>query len=351
MKKFASFVLLSLLASSASLSSQEILILGIGGDLHSVDPNSGDATFIGLTGLQMYFWPSMAIDSQGRLFAAYGRDDVGYGIYEINPNTGHATFVVQTNLGGPASMAFGPGDVLYVGNDRTAPTIPHKFDLYTLDLSTGVDTFIGAIGATNVLAMNYSQGTLWGYAGIKGLIQIDPATGASTDVNPNFTGPQNATVSFCFDEEGAIYYIDGVLWMLDSETGVASAVNYASPFGFWGEAVFIDGPTPHFSLWLSGVTDGSMSIKLAGATPFGQIAVAFAQGTGGPTAIPAGHLCAGTALDLNAGMRIQSIVTADSEGKAAIGPQFVPAAALGLVRLQAIDLTTCETSNRVIVSY
>lgn len=51
----------------------------------------------------------MAMDSQGRIYGAYGRDFAPYAIYEIDPNTGLATFVVQTYFIGIRAMGFGPG--------------------------------------------------------------------------------------------------------------------------------------------------------------------------------------------------------------------------------------------------
>jgi hypothetical protein len=339
------------LALSTVASGQDILILGLNGDLNSVNPNSGQITYIGSTGAHTYFWSAMAQDSQGRLFASTGDWIVGYSIYEIDPQTGLGTFVVQTTLFGIGCMAFDSNDVLYVGNDRTFPLSTSPYDLYTLDLATGNASFIGDTGIHNMLAIDFYDGTLYGYPASLGLSTIDTNTGIATDVNPSHRGSLGSTVSMCFDDEGSLYYIDHALWMMDSETGVASAVDWADPFGFWAEAVFVEGATAKFSLWLSGTSGGQVGVKIAGATPGGQVGVAWAKGGGGPTPIPAGFPCAGVMMNLNSTMSLLGVATADATGKAMIGPQFVPSSAVGTIRVQAIDLTTCEVSNRVILAY
>jgi hypothetical protein len=45
------------------------------------------------------------------------------------------------------------------------------------------------------------------------------------------------------------------------------------------------------------------------------------------------------------------VLRADAQGRAQAGPAFVPAGAAGLVRLQAVDLATCRSSNLAQVIY
>lgn len=344
-------ILTSTVLLVAPAMAQEIKLLGLGGDLWSVDVRNGDLTFIGLTGFHTHFWNSMAMDSQGRLFGAYGRDFVTYAIYEIDPQTGLATFVVQTNFIGIRAMAFDDNDVLYISNERDAPLSLSPSDIHTLDLSTGATTLIGETGVFKLHTLDFSSGILWGYAYDFGLVQIDLNTGHASDVNPNFFGPWNATSSMCFNDDGALYFLDTYLWMFDTQTAAASLASPLSLFGYWADAAFIEGPTPTFSLWLAGTTGGPVGVKVSGATPGGIIAIAWAPGVGGPTPIPSGFPCSGIEMNLNPNMQLLGTITADSQGKGLIGPQFVPAAAIGLIRLQAIDLTTCATSNRVTVAY
>jgi len=339
------------LALVNNVSAQEIKTLGLNGDLWSVDIRNGELTFLGLTGQHTHFWNSMAMDSQGRLYGAYGRYFAPYAIYEIDPQTGFATFVVQTSFIGIRAMAFDDNDVLYISNERDAPISFSPTDLHTLDLATGATTLIGDTGVFVLHTMEFSNGTLWGYAFDKGLIQLDTITGQATDVNSNIWGPWNATSSMCFNDEGALYFLDTYLWMFDSQTAGASLVNSLSLFGFWADAVFVEGPMPAFSLWLAGTTDGPMGVNFSGATPNGPVAIAWAKGDGGPTPIPSGFSCSGVAMDLNPNMQLLGTLAADNLGQGTFGPNFVPASALGQIRVQAIDLFTCATSNRVIVAY
>jgi hypothetical protein len=44
-------------------------------------------------------------------------------------------------------------------------------------------------------------------------------------------------------------------------------------------------------------------------------------------------------------MQLAAVAQADAQGHARLGPVQVPAAAAGLIRLQALDLTACRASN------
>ncbi len=203
---------------------QEILVLDGGGSLYSVDPSSGHSAAIGSTGHHTLYWTGLSQDSQGRLFSAYGDDWLGYGIYEVNPTDGNASRVTDTVFTGIGSMAFGPGDVLYIVNDPIWPLYGGTYDLFSLDLNTGVETFIGNTGMTNLLALDFRGGDLYGFEIPLGLVKIDISTGIATDVNANFRGPIGVTASMCFDDNGALYYIDHALWMMDKGSGIYNPV-------------------------------------------------------------------------------------------------------------------------------
>ncbi len=96
-----------------------------------------------------------------------------------------------------------------------------------------------------------------------------------------------------------------------------------------------------------------MGAKMTGATPNSQVMLMWANGDGGPTPIPNGLPCAGTMMDLNFNMGKVSIVNTDANGAATVGPgpRRVPAAAAGLVWLQAVDLSNCNTSNRILLRH
>jgi len=293
----------------------------------------------------------MAMDSQGRIFASYGEWSNAYEIYEINPSNGQATFVSQTNLFGLSALAFDDNDLLFALNDRTAPHSGSPMDLYSVDLFSGATTLVGDTGIRNSLAMDFYNGSLYCFNPYNGLHKVDSTTGIATDVNTLFRGPIGSTASMCFSDSGTLYHLDGGLWMVDKETGTFSLNDTLSPFGFWAEAVFVEGPTNPLSLWLAGRTDGPIRVKVSGATPGGRIAFAWSQGLGGPTPVPSGFSCAGVEMDLAANMQMVAVATADSNGEATLGPQWVPTSAIQNYRIQAIDLATCETSNKVVVYF
>ncbi len=346
-------ILIAVTLATPQGNAQEIKILDIVGNLYSMDVKTAETQFIGSTNPLPFFWSAMAVDSQGRMFAANGRFDAGYDIYQINPNTGQETLVLQTNFFDISSMAFGPGDVLYLINDRDAPWIYSPNDLYTLDLTSGVSTFLGELGVTQVHGLDFRGAELFGYSFDSGLVSISTLSGLATDVNLSASGPHSSSISFCVSDNGALFFVDTYLWMLDAETGIHSLVSPTTPPGLWTGAAFLEGPIDPFALWVGGETDGPMTVHLSGASPNANIAIAWERGGGfaGRTAIPAGFPCAGTLVDLTSGMQLLTVLTANASGEASTPPQFVPAGARRTVHLQAIDLSTCETSNRILIAY
>ena len=360
MTTYCSQTIRSLALSSIALFSlsplgtgQEIFVLGGNGDLHSVDPSSGISTFIGDTGHHNYFWNGLSQDQNGRIVAAYGNFVDAYWIYEIDPLTGAASPIIQTPFYGVEALSFGPNGELFVVNDPKGPTFGGIHDLYSVDLATGVISLIGSTGLFEIKALDYFDGGLFGFDIHTGVVSIDLSTGIATDLNPNFRGPLGATASMCFDDHGALYYIDHAIWMMDKGSGIYNPVNWVDIFGFWGEAEFIEGPTPHFSLWLDGTGGNYMGAKMTGATPNSQVMLMWAKDEGGPSPIPNGLPCAGTMMDLNSNLGKISIADTDANGAATVGPgpRRVPVAAKGRIWLQAIDLATCQTSNRILLKH
>lgn len=302
-----------------------------------------------MTGHHDYFWNGLSEDSNGKVFSTYGNDVVGYSFYEIDLVTGAATHILSTSLYWIEAIAFGPNDELFVIHDPFASMAGGIHDLYLVDLASGSATLIGSTGKEGIKALEYFDETLYGYDTTAGLVTIDTTTGLATDVNDKLRGPLGATVSMCFDSNGALYYVDQALWMMDRGSGIANPVNLIHPFGYWGEAIFREGPTPHFSLWLDGTLGHYMVAKMTGATPNSQVMLMWAKDRGGPSPIPNGLPCAGTMMNLNSNLGKVAITQADANGDAMIGPgpRRVPAAADGLIWLQAIDLSNCNKSNRI----
>jgi len=325
--------------------------MDIGGNLHSIDIKSGESSYIGSTGQTHYYWSAMAIDSQGRVFASFGTYSAAFLIYEINPSTGRGISSIQTNLFGISGLAFDDNDVLYAINDRDAPLSTRYMDLYQIDLTTGGTTLIGYTGIRNALALDFYDGSLWTYNLGKGLQKIDPVSGIGSDVSPWIVGPIGSTISLCINDAGTMYYVDGGLWMVDRDKGSFSLVRAIYPFGWWAEAVFVEGPDPPQSLWLAGQSEGPVGVKVRGVTPGGNVAFLWSEGLGGPSYLPAGSLCPGVELRIAPNYRLATITTANAQGETGIPPMYLPASARRSFRIQAIDLTTCEITNPVMVIF
>ena len=349
-------VSLFLFVSHASLPAQEIIGQArLGGSLYSIDPTSGDSTFIAsppfAPGL---IWTGLAYDINNILYSTNGDDIHGWDVFMINPDTAQTTLVAHVDINNINCMAFDSNNTLYFLNKRDYPLSISEYDLYTLDLATGIPTFIGYTGieGLDMLTMDFHDDVLYVHPYSLGLSTVDTNTGLVTELNPAHDGITfSLTGALCFDDLGTLYYLDTLLWLMDPESATASIVDWVPPFPLWGECVFREGPTPNFSLTLSGFTGSPMKVKIAGATPFGQVAILAANGSGGPTTIPAGFPCAGVDLHLNSGLRLLGIGTADQDGYVTLGPDMMPAGARGNLRIQAVDLSSCDITNKVIVTF
>jgi hypothetical protein len=292
----------------------------------------------------------MARDQNGRIYSAYGRYDHPYEIYLIDPVTATPALQCTTSLSGITGLAFDELDRLYALSERT-PGTSSEFDLYQVDLATGQTTLIGDTQLTNCGTLTYGGGSLWTFDGFThGLVRIDPATAVATDVNPGFLGPADWD-SLVMTPEGVLYQLNSGLWVQDVQTGVPSLVAEAPYFGIFGGAEYLPGPAPPFALGTLGQTGGPMGAQAWGATPGGDVVLLAALGPAGVAQIPAGRPCAGATLDLNATYRAAAVLRADAQGHALAGPFRAPAAVAGSLRLQALDLTTCTTSNLARVIY
>jgi hypothetical protein len=353
LSKFAGAVGVLLLSLATDACGQKVYILGGNGDLRSIDPSSGVSIYIGDTGFHDYFWNGLSQDQNGRFVAAYGDFVDKYWIYEIDPTTGSGTPLVPTPFYGVESLSFGGNGELFVINDPKGPSNGGIHDLYTVDLATGSVNLIGSTGLYEIKALDFHNGILFGFDVNIGLVTIDTTTGVATDVNPNFRGSLGFTGSMCFDANGALYYIDHAIKMMDKDSGIYNPVRRVDIFGYWGEAEFMEGPAPHFSLWLDGTAGNYMGAKMTGATPNSQVMLMWAKDEGGPSAIPNGLPCAGTMMDLNFNLGKVSIADTDANGAATVGPgpRRMPAAAKGRIWLQAVDLATCQTSNRILLKH
>ncbi len=138
---------------------------------------------------------------------------------------------------------------------------------------------------------------------------------------------------------------ENVLTMLDvnvfendrwaTEDGAQYSANVATWLGYGGG----------LGLSFRGDCPGQMTFSISGATPSRAVAVVYGAGDG-PTTVPGGFPCAGTMLEVGGpGLAYQQF-TADASGNVTVTTN-VPAGACGSLRIQALDVASCATSNVV----
>ncbi|NOG55242.1 MAG: hypothetical protein HND57_13115 [Planctomycetes bacterium] len=125
----------------------------------------------------------------------------------------------------------------------------------------------------------------------------------------------------------------GAIW--DDDNGIDSGSSYIFDLNC--------GPT----LSTLGSCPGNMRFKVENATANQKVAYLYASNTGS-IQIPPGNPCAGTILGLNATVKLAEIIHADANGTAKLDIK-TPQKACNRIYLQALDLTTCTTSNTILI--
>jgi len=152
-----------------------------------LDESTGAGATIGLSGFTGL--NALAVDGSGTLYSAVDNiNAITKPLITINPSTGAGTAVAPLNFGAiepfVRGLAFSPAGVLYAVNNTGPPGQTVSHDLYTIDPNTGIGTHVGITGL-GVQGIDFSPGgILYGWDVFDGLVTIDTATGAATDVNP-----------------------------------------------------------------------------------------------------------------------------------------------------------------------
>jgi hypothetical protein len=174
------------------------------GSLYTIDPSTGLATFVGLTGIGGI--TGLAINSQGEI---WGTERTTGSLFRLDAVTGAAYFQTASDTPLLDAIAFDANDVLYgIGFD------PPQFQLRTIDTSTGTTTPIGPTGDTfEGLAFHPTTGVLYGAVGglqpanPDGIATIDTSNGATTYLG--VTGLGGATQDLAFGPLASLYGVKG----------------------------------------------------------------------------------------------------------------------------------------------
>jgi hypothetical protein len=184
-----------------------------------IDSTTGDA--ISATPSGAFGLNSLAGDSSGTLYSHTSFDNR---LYTIDPGTGVATpGAALSTLLDIRSLAFSPDGTLY------AIDKPGDIDsingLYTINVATGVVTFIGPTGKPGLQGLDFSpEGTLYGFDFSSGLATLNTTTGLATTVNPALGFPGVDIQSLVFGPDGVLYGGRESLYTIDRTTSLSTFV-------------------------------------------------------------------------------------------------------------------------------
>jgi hypothetical protein len=237
-------------------------ILGIqnNASVYTINEATGAATL--LQNNPAFAANAMTRTSTGVYYVAGGLGNGG--LNTVNPVTGQVTAGPQiTPNDDVRGLAASPADVIYA---TIASGGGSNASLYTINAATGATTLIGAVGVMQALTFS-SAGTLYGWSNVVGLVTIDPATAAVTDVNPSVGSADNIqTLAF---SSGGVLYAGGQtnLYTVDVATGVLTLVGSLAPVTDLRGMEFLAAapPAPGVSLTPSPLTFGNQVISTTSA--------------------------------------------------------------------------------------
>ncbi len=197
------------------------------GDAVRIDPTTGNWTLIGNTGhIQLN---AMARHSNGRFVTANIPSQELPHIDYLDPVLGRADICALPFLNGIRALAYSGTDVLYAIDSNDSGT---QNDLYTLDLSvpfgdSSIKHFVGTTTLAEIVGMTFAtNGTLYGWSYVSGLVVLDPSTAIVTDVNPALGG-STSIQTIAFAPDGTLYGAGDSLFTIDLVTGAPTPVGSA----------------------------------------------------------------------------------------------------------------------------
>jgi hypothetical protein len=255
-------VLITAVAWMFAASAAHAAILGIqnNASVYTINEATGAATL--LQNNPTFAANAMTRTSTGVYYVAGGLGNGG--LNTVNPVTGQVTAGPNiTPNDDVRGLAASPTDVIYA---TIASGGGSNASLYTINAGTGASTLIGAVGVMQALTFS-SAGTLYGWSNLIGLVTIDPATAAVTDVNPSVGSADNIqTLAF---SSGGVLYAGGQtnLYTVDVTTGVLTLVGSLAPVTDLRGMEFLSTapPAPGVSLTPSPLAFGNQVISTASA--------------------------------------------------------------------------------------
>jgi hypothetical protein len=340
MRFLSAFILI--LGVAAPAAAQDMVGLSWSGDAYAISSGTGGGAFLGSTGYSQI--NCMARDGAGTLYAASG-NGVPVSIITINPATGAGTLVVVTSLLSIRGMAF-LGSTLYAINDSSGTGFGVD-DLYSISLATGAATLIGSTGYLGVQGLTAAGGALYaweigsGNCVGAGLITVNTASGAATDVNAAVDNQVCDIQTLCTSNGGGIYAAQSNLYSVDAATGVATFVGGGGYSDLRGIEFAAGGGG--FALAKSGTCPGAITLTTSAGTPGGPQAFLYG-GTGSFTW--GGTPCTGLTVPI-ASPTLAGILLGNGAGSATVS--FNAPAGLCGATVVAVDVSSCTTSNAIVL--
>ena len=191
-------------------------------NLYTLDQSTGAATLVGAIGQNIGDMTNVG----GSLV---GVDLTNNALWTINASTGAASnqLSISGTRGTITSIAWDPVSHTLYGDTTSA--FSGSDLLYTIDTTTGAANFVGALGATNVYGLGFSQGgALFGTDSLGNLLGVSTSTGAASLIGA--TGFTNVFDLASRPGDDVMFATPGGnnLLTLNTATGAASVVG---PFG------------------------------------------------------------------------------------------------------------------------
>jgi hypothetical protein len=169
-------LLASLASRTPSAMADSIYIESGGTTLYVVDSNTGASTLVGPYGVTGVL--AQAFSPNGTLYAIFNGGSASAHLATVDIHTGAATPIGSPEGVPLEAMAFAPDGTLYAGNFNTN-------NLYTINVSTGAPTLVGALGFTGIMDMAWdpANSTMYAIASLcagSSLYSINLATAAGT---------------------------------------------------------------------------------------------------------------------------------------------------------------------------
>ncbi len=192
------------------IAAQDLIAVAWTGGIYTVNSYTGVNTQIG-TG--MAGQNALARDDFGLLWCGVTS---GGGLARVDPSVPSVT-IVHASLGLDLRGLANAGGPLLWGIRQAVPD-----QLILIDTFAGTFTTIGSTGFGSIQGLTSLGGVLYAWDLQQGLMTIDPATGAATDVNPAIAGFDMQWLSSRGD--GTLIGGRGLVYTIDPATGVTTQV-------------------------------------------------------------------------------------------------------------------------------